>query len=76
MSSNTSDGTPQMQEQGHNGSVTLTIEVSDPQGELGILTEVLDVDVDGSKMSERLWEHIWNNHHVEVDEYADVEVIE
>jgi len=53
-----------------NGTVTLTLEISDPVTELGIETRLLDYDMEGSLVTEELAEHIWNEYGIDVEEHG------
>lgn len=57
-------------EKSTNGTVTLEIEVSDPVMERGIEARTLDVDIEGSLVTEQLAEHIWDEYHIDVEEHG------
>jgi hypothetical protein len=58
-----------------NGTVTLTLEVSDPVVDLGIETRLLDFDMEGSLVTEELAEHIWSEYNIDVEEHG-AEIVE
>ncbi len=52
-----------------NGSVRVVMDISDPVTDLGIKTDKVSVEASGSKVSEDLAQHLWDELFIDVDDY-------
>ena len=58
-----------------NGKVTITIEICDPIGKLGIMTSMTEFDSEKSYVTDELAEHLEWEHGIDVSDF-DLEVVE
>lgn len=57
----------------NNGAVRVVLDIADPVASLGIVTETVSVEADGSPVTDALAEHIWDELLLDVEEH-DIEV--
>lgn len=54
----------------NNGAVRVVLDISDPVTDLGIKTEKVSVEAEGSKVTDELAEHIWNELLIDVEDHG------
>jgi len=52
-----------------NGAVRVVMDISDPVTDLGIKTDRVSVEASGSKVSEELAQHLWDELLIDVDDH-------